>query len=149
MTPFYLLFCNVVGTSSLDDYQLMRDTTKGLYRFIDSNPAIAKLYHLFTTFLTLCSPLVQGEADNISPVYMPPDLTNASGFQPNVALAAGMPPVDTNMYDDPARLDVVEDRVIDPMISSWNNAQMWNLFDMQPSLEWVDSGHPNVSPGDY
>ncbi|PWY89625.1 hypothetical protein BO94DRAFT_565393 [Aspergillus sclerotioniger CBS 115572] len=148
MTPFYLLFCNVVGTSSLEDFQLMRDTTKGLYRFIDSNPAIAKLYHLFTTFLALCSPLVQGESDSISPIYMPPDLTTVPEFQPNVALETGIPPVDTSMFDS-SRLDVVGDSVIDPMISAWNNAQMWDLYDIQPSLEWVDSGNPNVSPGGY
>ncbi|PYI07689.1 hypothetical protein BO78DRAFT_442994 [Aspergillus sclerotiicarbonarius CBS 121057] len=146
MTPFYLLFCNVVGTSSLEDFQLMRDTAKGLYQFIECNPAVAKLYHLFTTFLTLCSPLVQQEADSISPLYMAPDLTTVSELQPNVALE-GMP-VDTNMYDGPARLGVVGDRVIDPM-NSWNNAQMWELFGMQPSLEWVDSGNPNVNPEDY
>ncbi|GKZ24969.1 hypothetical protein AbraCBS73388_011992 [Aspergillus brasiliensis] len=148
LTPFYLLFCNAVGTSSLEDFQLMRGTTKGLYRFMDSNPAIAKLYHLLTTFITLCAPLVEEERDSISPLYIPPDLTTVPELQSNIVLEAGMPQVDTNMYNDSARMGVVGDRVIDPM-NSWTNAQMWELLGMQPSFEWVDSGNPHVNPGGY
>ncbi|PWY88539.1 hypothetical protein BO70DRAFT_385681 [Aspergillus heteromorphus CBS 117.55] len=66
MTPFYILFCNVVCTSNPHDFHLMSETTQGLYQFIESNPAIAKLHHLFTTFLTLCSPLVQSQSQNYS-----------------------------------------------------------------------------------
>ena len=109
MTPFYVIFCNVVGTSNMEDYQLLRDTTQGLQQFIDYNPAIARLYHLFTTFLNLCSPLV-------NPPVVQEDATTISSLE------------------QPIAMDVRPE-----MGPWWNSADMWELFNTQPSLQWVDA----------
>ncbi|KAL4815769.1 hypothetical protein BDW67DRAFT_185489 [Aspergillus spinulosporus] len=136
MAPFYILFCNVVGTSNLEDYQLLRDITKGLYRFIDYNPASARLYHLFTTFLNLCNPLV---------VNQPSPLANQNGTNmtetPTIA-APGIPSVDPNnhSYGESSATDIQPD-----MASWWNSIQMWELISTQPSLQWVDSENTNVN----
>ncbi|PYI36836.1 hypothetical protein BP00DRAFT_483160 [Aspergillus indologenus CBS 114.80] len=145
MTPFYVLFCNVVGTSNVEDFQLMRDTTKGLSRFIDFNPAIGRLYHLFTQFLVLCSPLVEKE-DSTSPCSVQQSM-NLDPEEPNVPLDAGIPllSTDNQLYNGPAHLGGTEgarsfDTTTQPEMNSWwNNAQMWELFGTQPSLEWVNS----------
>ncbi|GKZ78305.1 hypothetical protein AnigIFM56816_001863 [Aspergillus niger] len=147
-TPFYILFCNVVGTSNTEDYQLMQGTTQGLHRFVDTNPSFSKLYHLFTTFLNLCSPLMEG-VDSINTVVTPPDTTNMSTILSNAAPEGVMAPVDANnyVYDDAVRLGIVDNGSIDPtVISSWNNTQMWELFGVQSSLEWVDSEVSHAMP---
>ncbi|RAH41577.1 Zn(II)2Cys6 transcription factor [Aspergillus brunneoviolaceus CBS 621.78] len=145
MTPFYILFCNVVGTSKVEDFQLMRDTTKGLYRFIDLNPAIGRLYHLFTQFLVLCSPLVEREAESTSPCSVQQNM-NLDTEEPSVPVDAGTPilSTDNQLYNGSAQEGTGGTRSLDTtmrpeMDSWWHNAQMWELFGTQPSLEWVDS----------
>ncbi|RAH59525.1 hypothetical protein BO85DRAFT_510316 [Aspergillus piperis CBS 112811] len=151
MTPFYLLFCNVVGTSNTEDYQLMHETTRGLHRFIDTNPPISKLYHLFTTFLNLCSPLMQGDG-SVNTMAMPLDETNLTTMPSSSGAEVSIPQVDADnyIYDSATRSGIVDDGAIDPnMVSNWNNAQMWELFGVQPSLEWVDSEVSHVIPERY
>ncbi|RAH62252.1 hypothetical protein BO85DRAFT_516783 [Aspergillus piperis CBS 112811] len=109
MTPFYIIFCNVVGTSNMEDYQLLRDTTQGLQQFIDYNPAIARLYHLFTTFLNLCSPLV-------NPPVVQEDAMMVSSLEQ---------PISMDMRPE--------------MGPWWNSEDMWELFNTQPLLQWVDA----------
>ncbi|OJK01394.1 hypothetical protein ASPACDRAFT_1854771 [Aspergillus aculeatus ATCC 16872] len=145
MTPFYILFCNVVGTSKVEDFRLMRDTTKGLYRFIDLNPAIGRLYHLFTQFLVLCSPLVEGEAESTSPCSVQQNM-NLDPEEPSVPSDAGIPLLNTDhqRYNGSAQGETEGARFLDTttrpeMDSWWNNAPMWELFGTQPSLEWVNS----------
>ncbi|KAE8374343.1 hypothetical protein BDV26DRAFT_296048 [Aspergillus bertholletiae] len=157
MTPFYILFCNVVATSCLEDFHLMRDITKGLHLFVDHNPALARLYYLFTTFLTLCSPLLEGQVDDTDtlPVHSP--VANASEIRPTDKPNAAISPIDADnhMYGNSAYMGVIGDtRPTDPTTRSdafswWNNAQMWELYSAQPSLEWVDAEITTADPGDY
>ncbi|PYH70218.1 Zn(II)2Cys6 transcription factor [Aspergillus vadensis CBS 113365] len=150
-TPFYLLFCNVVGTSNTEDYQLMHETTKGLHRFIDTNPSISKLNHFFTTFLNLCSPLMQGDG-SVNTMAMPLDETNLSTMPSSSEAEVSIPQIDADdyIYVSATRVGIVNDGAMDPnMISSWNNAQMWELFGAQSSLEWVDSEVSHAMPERY
>ncbi|GLB12258.1 hypothetical protein AtubIFM57258_009539 [Aspergillus tubingensis] len=150
-TPFYLLFCNVVGTSNTEDYQLMHETTRGLHRFIDTNPSISKLYHLFTTFLNLCSPLMQGDG-SVNRMAMPVEDTNLSTVPSSSEVEVSVPQIDADnyIYDSATGVDIVDDGAMDPnMISSWNNAQMWELFGAQSSLEWVESEVSHAMPERY
>ncbi|RAK85828.1 hypothetical protein BO79DRAFT_272109 [Aspergillus costaricaensis CBS 115574] len=151
MTPYYLLFCNVVGTSNTEDYQLMHETTRGLHRFINTNPSISKLYHLFTTFLNLCDPLMQGDG-SANTMTMPLDETNLSTMPSSSEAEVSIPQIDADnyFYDSATRIGNVDDGAIDPnMVSSWNNAQMWELFGVQSSLEWVDSEVSHAMPERY
>ncbi|GLB15994.1 hypothetical protein AtubIFM61612_005827 [Aspergillus tubingensis] len=57
---------------------------------------------------------------------------------------------DNYFYDSATRIGNVDDGAIDPnMVSSWNNAQMWELFGVQSSLEWVDSEVSHAMPERY
>ncbi|PYH88053.1 hypothetical protein BO71DRAFT_489067 [Aspergillus ellipticus CBS 707.79] len=128
MTPFYILFCNVVGTSNPHDFQLMSDTTQGLHQFVPSNPAIAKLHHLFSTFLALCRPLVQGKQNLLSLEALSMESQIVVPQQPQ------QPP------PPPLMVQNAPDGTMPPEAASWwNNSQMWELFGTQPSFEWVDS----------
>ncbi|OQE02186.1 hypothetical protein PENVUL_c040G02293 [Penicillium vulpinum] len=59
LTPFFVLFCNVVSSSHDGDFVLMQDVTKGLSRFVHANKWIHKVHSLFNMFLGLCGPLMQ------------------------------------------------------------------------------------------
>ncbi|KAL3441738.1 hypothetical protein BJX65DRAFT_299556 [Aspergillus insuetus] len=62
--------------SSLADFQLLCDITRGLAQFTSFNPAIANLYQLFTTFLNLCSPVAQimYKDENSTAMYIRPEM---------------------------------------------------------------------------
>ncbi|KAJ5165488.1 uncharacterized protein N7500_007318 [Penicillium coprophilum] len=59
LTPFFVLFCNVVSSSHYKDFGLMQDITRGLSRFVHANKWIHKVHSLFNMFLGLCGPLMQ------------------------------------------------------------------------------------------
>ncbi|KAE8391410.1 hypothetical protein BDV23DRAFT_171600 [Aspergillus alliaceus] len=63
LTPFFVLFCSVVGTSNPEDFTLISDVTQILSRFVENNRLIAKLHKLFVRFITLCSPLMALQAE--------------------------------------------------------------------------------------
>ncbi|PYH91574.1 hypothetical protein BO71DRAFT_459616 [Aspergillus ellipticus CBS 707.79] len=59
LSPYFVLFYNVVSTSNVRDFILMKDVTAGLSRFTAANPCIDKLHHFLESLLNLCSPLVE------------------------------------------------------------------------------------------
>ncbi|CAG8401221.1 unnamed protein product [Penicillium salamii] len=59
LTPFFVLFCNVVSSSNDNDFILIQDVTKRLSRFVHGNKWIHKVHGLFNMFLNLCDPLMQ------------------------------------------------------------------------------------------
>ncbi|KAJ5519155.1 hypothetical protein N7453_001577 [Penicillium expansum] len=58
LTPYFVLFCNVVASSHKPDFDLMRHVTESMSRFIDANEWIHKVHGLFHDFLVLCDPLM-------------------------------------------------------------------------------------------
>ncbi|KAL0256856.1 hypothetical protein SLS55_007665 [Diplodia seriata] len=63
LTPFFILFCNVVATSNRDDFALMKAMTEDLSDFSDRSTSIERLQRLFTIFLGLAEPLLDEDAD--------------------------------------------------------------------------------------
>ncbi|KAJ6113425.1 hypothetical protein N7523_006742 [Penicillium sp. IBT 18751x] len=57
LTPFFVVFCNVVATSNLQDLQLLRRITANLSRIKERNPFIANLHKFLHQFVSLCADL--------------------------------------------------------------------------------------------
>ncbi|KGO77990.1 hypothetical protein PITC_025180 [Penicillium italicum] len=58
LSPFFVLFCNIIGESDMDDYNLMQDIMQSLSQFAAS-PFISKLLKLLDHLQKLCAPLIQ------------------------------------------------------------------------------------------
>jgi hypothetical protein len=58
LCPFFVVFCNVVGTSDARDFQLLQDVTDGISTLVTENKYVHRLHRLCETLLRLCRPLV-------------------------------------------------------------------------------------------
>jgi hypothetical protein len=128
LCPFFVVFCNVVGTSNAQDFQLLQDVTDSISELVSENKFVNRLHRLFTTLLGLCKPLI--------------DMSSASTITPNALVPeATISPLDTTTgqlsFNDPSR------DVDDFLTSSWNDDRMWQLFQSQPSLDWFNADIPD------
>lgn len=130
LCPFFVVFCNVVGTSSARDFQLLQDVTDGLSGLVTENKYVHRLHRLCATLLGLCKPLVRTS-----------DL-HEQVPQPNGGSAAplGTYPLPAGFGNDPDILNNGGSDVTPSMMpSSWNDDMMWQLFQSQPSLDWFNA----------
>ncbi|KAJ5797940.1 uncharacterized protein N7503_007236 [Penicillium pulvis] len=66
LTPFFVVFCNVVATSNLQDLQLLRQITANLSRIKERNPFLANLHKFLLQFVSLCAELDVAEVPETS-----------------------------------------------------------------------------------
>lgn len=143
LSPFFVLFCNVVATSDHRDYEMIRKITDDLRQFAKANASIGKLCALFAKFLDLCAPLVK-----FNPPPAPSEQVNASdhGGHETEGRSAGQmrssyPDVlqqDANQVS-PSPQPSSEAFGVPPSMEGWDDSLIWELFDNQPSLGWADS----------
>ncbi|PVH93213.1 hypothetical protein DM02DRAFT_574711 [Periconia macrospinosa] len=73
LTPFYILFCNIVATppstSTSSDYHLLASVASSLSSLVVENKYVHRLQRLCTTLLTLCKPLVVHDIITPSPAW--------------------------------------------------------------------------------
>jgi hypothetical protein len=124
LCPFFVVFCNVVGTSNAQDFQLLQDVTDGISELVAENKFVNRLHRLCTTLIGLCKPLIQSPL----PTAMTVDLQMPE---------PGILPIDTNV----GQLNFTEtnNNVDEFLASSWNDDRMWQLFQSQPSLDWFNA----------
>ena len=137
LCPFFVVFCNVVGTSNERDFQLLQSVTDGVSSLVTENKYVNRLHRLCATLLSLCTPLV-----------------NTSGSQDRSNMNAAVPgfAASTSMYastlpgsrDAPQNLLNLGSNVAaaNPegfTASTWNDDMMWQLFQSQPSLDWFNA----------
>ena len=133
LCPFFVVFCNVVGTSSVRDFQLLQAVTDGISTLITENKYVNRLHRLCATLLGLCKPLVPaigGDEHLQTPLAglavplatMPPTMT----FGPATPFGD---------FPDAG----VDDNMAELIPSSWNDDMMWQLFQSQPSLDWFNA----------
>ena len=127
LCPFFVVFCNVVGTSNAQDFQLLQDVTDGISELVSENKFVNRLHRLCSTLLELCKPLIQ---------------TPTTSGRTNVDLARLGPTYSapaTEDYQDQPMVSGNNDSVDDLMTSSWEDDRMWQLFQSQPSLDWFNA----------
>jgi hypothetical protein len=125
LCPFFVVFCNVVGTSNAQDFQLLQDVTDGISELVTENKFVNRLHRLCTTLIGLCKPLI--------------DTASTSTTASNTGvLDTSMPPMDATA----GQLDFTagaNPNVDEFLASSWNDDRMWQLFQSQPSLDWFNA----------
>ncbi|OQE40043.1 hypothetical protein PENCOP_c006G00166 [Penicillium coprophilum] len=141
LSPFFVLFCNVIGELDMDDYNLMQDITESLSQFTTS-PYISKLLKLLDYLQNLCVPLIQAKQRMGSQAKVPtlyPSITGnwhdhpASLDENAHSLMNGSSYVDTLAGENPQNLPTPSDGYVA------DDAMMWQLFTSELSLEWFES----------
>ncbi|KAJ5518998.1 hypothetical protein N7453_001420 [Penicillium expansum] len=140
LSPFFVLFCNIIGELDMEDYTLLQDITQSLSQFAAS-PYISKLLKLLDYLQNLCVPLIQakqrmGPQAKVPTLY--PSMTGTWHDHPSSTnehanlMMAGSPYMDiTGAY--PQQLQTPSDGSYAP-----DNSLMWQLFNSHVSLEWFD-----------
>ncbi len=130
LCPFFVVFCNVVGTSDARDFQLLQDVTDGISTLVTENKYVNRLHRLCATLLGLCKPLVHSSGSNDMHAP-PPGMVNPSSTYGQQSTFGTAPHV----------LDVAGGHNGNDVFlaSSWNDDRMWQLFQSQPSLDWFNA----------
>ncbi|KNG50554.1 c6 transcription factor [Stemphylium lycopersici] len=153
LTPFFVLFCNIVASSNESDFRLLNVVTSQLDGLTGFSPSIAKLQTLFKSFIGLCEGLVVREkeitlytADNEQhqlAVELPRGCTSAP--QPSSQVSDDQTQLPVNMEGlvaEPAMMNQ-PGQEIPPDFPTDNSLGMldqgWGLFDTQPTLGWLDA----------
>jgi hypothetical protein len=130
LSPFFVIFCNVVGTSHARDFQLLQDVVDSVSSLVIENEYVERLRRLCNTLLALCRPLVQhhGNAAVVQEQQAGLLLNFASGHETG-AVEDGLMP--SNMAGE------VQEEGMER--EPWQDDMMWQLFQAQPSLDWFNS----------
>jgi hypothetical protein len=130
LCPFFVVFCNVVGTSNARDFQLLEDVIDCISSLVTENKYVNRLHRLCATLLGLCKPLVASSSAQ--------NQIQHSTADPAGSLAAYPSSIPFN--HGPDILPSSEgDGTNGMMPSSWNDNMMWQLFQSQPSLDWFNA----------
>ncbi|GKZ39344.1 hypothetical protein AbraIFM66950_012331 [Aspergillus brasiliensis] len=156
LSPFFVVFCNVIYARNSEDYTLLSTVTNGITRFSSQSRPVAELHKLFSAFLSLCKPLFKEKRRPPNPAATatqpyPTDPTSAL-LQPDATANAG------NLLDEPPtlpRYDIpVESRLPQAggmgqdqaafydqpeEFGTLDNDLMWELLQSQPWLGWMGS----------
>jgi hypothetical protein len=135
LCPFFVVFCNVVGTSDAHDFQLLQDVTDGISGLVSENKFVNRLHRLCSTLLELCRPLIQTPLMN--------DHTTVNG-----AVPTNQTPVPMEAASVQGMVPEVGANVDEFLTSSWQDDRMWQLFQSQPSLDWFNADILDPTWGD-
>lgn len=136
LCPFFVVFCNVVGTSNERDFQLLQAVTDGISALVTENKYVNRLHRLCATLLSLCTALVKNPG--------PQERSNMNAAVPGFSTQASAgPSLLLNVGNSSETLSMAPGAGIsntDGLVpSTWNDDMMWQLFQSQPSLDWFNA----------
>ncbi|KAI2795116.1 hypothetical protein POX_a01721 [Penicillium oxalicum] len=144
LSPFFVLFCNIIGEVNTEDYQLIQNINQSLSQFT-SSPYIAELYNLLETLQNLCTPLIQtkqslGPQVKIAPWY---PVTNGDREMPITTASSAEASLPQDSCPDASSQSFLSNRLLasSTELQPVTDDLMWHLFNSQPSLQW---GDPNI-----
>nr|XP_001395405.2 hypothetical protein ANI_1_1662104 [Aspergillus niger CBS 513.88] len=140
LSPFFVLFCNVVRTTDSGDYLLLQEVTQGLSQYT-GNTHVMNMLDLLMALQKLCEPLFQtalSQNEQAPPVsathptvdslpyqVLPPDTVDGvGGVQPMGFSTLGA--ADSQILATESPLGLSTDEL------------MWQLFNSQLPLGWYD-----------
>ncbi|KPM40600.1 hypothetical protein AK830_g5942 [Neonectria ditissima] len=156
LCPFFVVFCNVVSTSSVQDFQLIQKVTDVFARYAAGNKAVKRLHELCSKLVELCRPPFQlpSSVPEATTTYLPygpqasgvtvdvranmiftPDhalLGNAALPQQHYSLATSA----GNSSSVPRTATSFAEFAMDT--SLWTDNTMMGLFNYEPSLSWLN-----------
>jgi hypothetical protein len=152
LTPFFVLFCNIVATSDSHDFRVLKRVTEELEGLVSVSNSIAKLQSLFKSFLELCEGLVSEKRQN----------TGARNYDTNADHFGGQQTHDVTPGPSSGIVDELPSIIRGDSFSTNHSTPMplanpdtmftfstdsvigvlepgWELFDVQPTLDWLDA----------
>jgi hypothetical protein len=132
LTPFFVIFCNVVGTSNVQDFELLQNVADSVSSLVVGNKSVEKLHRLCSTLLAVCRPMVYG-------VNAPQALSTSTPEVPTANGATFEFPLAQAELDASDTLSSMARSVDGVAMVPWDDEMMWQLFQCQPSLDWFDS----------
>jgi hypothetical protein len=148
LCPFFVVFCNVVGTSCASDFELLQDVTDGVSSLVTGNRYVAKLHKLCVMLIDLIRPLVQATSAGAVPAPQRNPQLNSPEMTPLTC------PIETQYQHSCANVTAAlnsagnvgmgnvqpcENMYGGEPFNSWNDNMMWQLFQTNPSLDWFNS----------
>lgn len=151
LTPFFVLFCNVVATAIEQDFELLKTVTSQLDGLSVLSPSIAKLQTLFKSFIDLCEGLILEAKKKPSPLSKNAAINNSGTQQVVVA-----PRSSVHTMEEYSEYSCVNEDFVNEQFSLEQPAPVgalgfsqegtpgltdpgWGLFDTQPTLDWLDA----------
>lgn len=128
ISPFFVIFCNVVGTSDVRDFQLLQDVVDSVSSLVIENKYVERLRRLCNMLLSLCRPLVHSYLHPTSVIERQPAETSNMMNQDVTPTDLGF----TNLEGTYAESHTL-------MKEPWQDDMMWQLLQAQPSLDWFNS----------
>ncbi|KAI2910086.1 hypothetical protein CBS63078_4218 [Aspergillus niger] len=140
LSPFFVLFCNVVRTTDSGDYLLLQEVTQGLSQFT-GNTHVMNMLDLLMALQKLCEPLFQialSQNEQPPPVSATHPTMDSLPYQvlaPNtVDGVVGVQSI------GPSNLGPADPQILahESPLGSSTDELMWQLFNSQLPLGWYD-----------
>lgn len=143
LTPFFVVFCNVVATSHPGDLCLLREITMTISELKEQCTFGMNLYKLLSELISLCDQLQdnppvhkpvqcdkhsQGHAMELTPDYLPGNIIRGPHGTP-LHTPSRTP---TSLCQGDSHFDSGQSSI-------WDDGLMWDLFNIQPSIGWFDT----------
>ncbi|KAH7130826.1 hypothetical protein B0J11DRAFT_524178 [Dendryphion nanum] len=151
LTPFFVLFCHVVSTSSEEDYLTLQMVASGLDRLADLSLSIAKLQRLFKSFIDLCAGVMgnsretailsTGEQRHSSQAFSSKPDSNVIQQLPVRFVDESASSSDQLLPQQPPTSQPMLEFTFSAPLENNNEGTdpVWGLFDVQPTLDWLDA----------
>ncbi|OJJ29599.1 hypothetical protein ASPWEDRAFT_305901 [Aspergillus wentii DTO 134E9] len=148
MTPFFVIFCNVVATSNQEDFELLKEVTSMISRIKDQCTFGLNLHRLLSELINLCSNLhdrhlSDGSDNNKFHVHssrygnISKDFETQASFLTVPVEEGSSAPTLSSPDQQAANYDNYYEQRGNTTI--WNEGLMWELYNTQPSVEWLNS----------
>lgn len=156
VTPFFVLFCNVVFNSDADDLRLMKDMTDFLGKIRDSSPIATKLYALCATFCDLAKTIFDMEMNKTQQILRQEnharysETTYASNSHiPSPANMERTSYINQQMLPTPPIQQQGTDGF--PNTGLMNQTQdqadiLWQLLLSDPTAQWLETDFSGIMP---
>lgn len=162
LTPFFVLFCNVVATSDTSDFHTLKRVTDELEGLVELSTSIAKLQTLFRSFIELCEGLVPEKRQRIIALddevgfepsqarHMPLTTSQTPTYAPSATMPAN--PGELHHLSLPTSLPYESPEtglILAPSSTHSSLDPVWGLFDVHPTVDWLDADFSSFEDEGY
>ncbi|KAL4868691.1 hypothetical protein BDV12DRAFT_169235 [Aspergillus spectabilis] len=141
LSPFFVVFCNIVATLNHDNYKLLRDITSSLSQF-KRDSHLERLLDLLRSLQRLCEPLFQEQSvDNPAREDISAHLRPSSALPVTTVDTVGLDATENPLLTAPLDADMALSNATIPNteVNSSTDWMMWQLFNSQVPAGWITS----------
>lgn len=137
LSPFFVLFCNIISELDIDDYNLIQDILLSLSPFATS-PYISKLLKLLSSLQSFCTPLMHTKI-RFGPRKKATVRHSTATEGPRSHQDTDSSQLDNLSYPNSAVGSSPQMQNSSDATSGSADELMWQLYNTQFSMEWFDS----------